>query len=393
MRISERKRLKTVRRYQQLNLNDNQALNDLIALTMETCNVPMAMITIMGADVQWIKSKSGNIDIDKHSRDDSFCKYLINKKGVMVVPDALDDKRFLKNPLVSAEDGIRFYAGAPLITSTGYHIGSLCVFDKKRRFFLNNKKEMLAILARQVMAIMELQMGVLLAEQHNIELMIQKGKTVDSERKLRAFFNSSLSCHTLIGKGLEILDFNHATAALIKKQYNKKIEAGRNISYYINSSYKEEFMKHIKNAFAGNRTNKEILINDGKESVWWNISFEPVNDQKGTIISVASTATNINEQKQQIIEITRQNELLLNIAYIQSHEYRKPVASILGLMNVIKEYNYKASKECLIMMETAVKDLDEKIRHVVNYIQDNMLPKIALEKLLNDIPLNNRILK
>jgi len=67
--------------------------------------------------------------------------------------------------------------------------------------------------------------------------------------------------------------------------------------------------------------------------------------------------------------MTRQNEMLRKIAYVQSHEFRRPVASILGLMNVIKlEGDGCDHKESLRMMEAAVLELDEKIHDIVNHI-------------------------
>ena len=60
------------------------------------------------------------------------------------------------------------------------------------------------------------------------------------------------------------------------------------------------------------------------------------------------------------------NEALLKIAHIQSHEVRKPLASILGLMNVFKIQNYEVSKDELLMVETSTRELDEKIRDIVS---------------------------
>ena len=69
------------------------------------------------------------------------------------------------------------------------------------------------------------------------------------------------------------------------------------------------------------------------------------------------------DEKMQQVE--KQNKVLMDIAFIQSHEFRGPVASILGLMNIIKEEQYKSPKEHLMMMEEAVNMLDEKIHIVV----------------------------
>ena len=70
----------------------------------------------------------------------------------MVVYDTLLDARFAINPLVTGEPHIRFYAGAPLITSEGACLGTFCILsDQPRSDFDESYREKLAQFARLAM--------------------------------------------------------------------------------------------------------------------------------------------------------------------------------------------------------------------------------------------------
>jgi GAF domain-containing protein len=73
---------------------------------------------------------------------------------VIVSEDVTEDPRFTNNPLV-LEKGIRFYAGAPLRTSTGLALGSLCVIDMEPRKFSDEERIRLQNMADDLMAELE----------------------------------------------------------------------------------------------------------------------------------------------------------------------------------------------------------------------------------------------
>src|SRR5687767_14599699 len=108
----ETKRLDVVKEFNALDFENNRELNDLVMLASEICQVPIAMITLMGEKIQWIKSVVG-VDIAENTRENSFCKHLINKTEPMLVTDTWKDERFKNHPLVKSESNVRFYAGAP----------------------------------------------------------------------------------------------------------------------------------------------------------------------------------------------------------------------------------------------------------------------------------------
>ena len=156
---NETARLEALRRYAILDTFPEQAFDDLVRLAALVCGAPIATITMVDAERQWFKSKIG-IAAEQTSREFSFCAHAILKTEVMVVPDALADKRFRDNPLVTGEPHIRFYAGAPLLTEDGHKLGTLCVMDRVPRTLTAEQKEALKSLSRLVVAQMELRRSV-----------------------------------------------------------------------------------------------------------------------------------------------------------------------------------------------------------------------------------------
>jgi signal transduction histidine kinase len=132
-----------------------QEFDDIVALASGICGVPMSLVSLIDADRQWFKAKVGAAEPET-ARDVSFCAHAILGRDLMVVPDARRDPRFADNPAVRGEPGVRFYAGAPLVTSDGFALGTLCVVDHEPRRLTFEQLQALRALSRQVTAQMEL---------------------------------------------------------------------------------------------------------------------------------------------------------------------------------------------------------------------------------------------
>jgi adenylate cyclase len=105
------------------------------------------------------------------------------------VQDVLEDERFSDNTFVTSSPGVRFYAGAPLISSDGYKIGTLCVLDKKPRQLTTEQKNILESLARQVVAQMELRKQQRKLEELNVGLLKELEEKIEEQSKLISVFN------------------------------------------------------------------------------------------------------------------------------------------------------------------------------------------------------------
>lgn len=156
----EAKRLESLRRFEILDTLPEQSYDDIVYLASHICHTPIALITLIDDHRQWFKAKIG-IDISETQRCWSFCDHAIRTPDhLMVVPDAQKDPRFADNPFVTAEQGVRFYAGMPLVTSDGAALGALCVVDTSPRELDDEQRKALNALARQVMAQLELRLAL-----------------------------------------------------------------------------------------------------------------------------------------------------------------------------------------------------------------------------------------
>ena len=112
-------------------------------------NVPTALISLVDAERNWFKSSQG-MRLSETGRDISFCGHTILGKEILVVADTTQDPRFVDNPLVIGEQGVRFYAGCPVQARDGCNLGTLCVFDIQPREFGDTERQILRSLTSLV---------------------------------------------------------------------------------------------------------------------------------------------------------------------------------------------------------------------------------------------------
>ena len=149
-------RLKVLQDLKLLDTEPEVELDQLTKLTAQICNVPIALISLINKDRQWFKSNIG-FNLKETPRDVAFSAYaIVNPDKIMEVVDTQDDPRFKDNPLVVKDPKIRFYAGAPIVTSNGVCLGTLCVLDYKPRKLSANQRYALYLLSDFVVRHIEL---------------------------------------------------------------------------------------------------------------------------------------------------------------------------------------------------------------------------------------------
>ena len=153
----EQKRLNAISKLEILDTSAESDFDDLVKLAAAIFEVPISTLTILDAERQWFKASVG-LSVKETPRAISFCTHAIEQSEPLVVPDALQDKRFAQSPLVLQDPYVGFYAGVTLKTSNDVALGTFCIMDKKPRQLTPRQLDILKILANQATKLLDLRL-------------------------------------------------------------------------------------------------------------------------------------------------------------------------------------------------------------------------------------------
>jgi tRNA A-37 threonylcarbamoyl transferase component Bud32 len=151
----EAARLEAVARYHLLGTPPDEPFDRITALAARIFRVPVAIVSVVGADRIWLKSHHG-FEVEELPRTRGLALAGGLHERTLVVEDVATDPRVKAPAAVAAAGDLRFYAGVPLITSDGHNIGALAILDRQPRSFSPADVALLEDLGALVLHEMEL---------------------------------------------------------------------------------------------------------------------------------------------------------------------------------------------------------------------------------------------
>jgi PAS domain S-box-containing protein len=112
----------------------------------------------------------------------------------------------------------------------------------------------------------------------------------------------------------------------------------------------------------------ESVDPSGGKRLHFEVSFNPIYTAAGDIIGVGCFGHNITDRLKIQQELIDQNERLRNIASLSSHELRRPVASMLGLISVMDRQDFfnPENEQIIEHLFSVSKEIDDAIRLIVD---------------------------
>lgn len=128
----------------------------LATLAARTFGAPMALVGYLERGRLWYPVTVGLGDFADDSLGRALAERVVHERDVFVISDLRADLRFAGSQLVTGPDAVRLLAGAPLVAASGRKIGVVAVMDRRPRTVSAEETDALRVLARQVLAQIEL---------------------------------------------------------------------------------------------------------------------------------------------------------------------------------------------------------------------------------------------
>jgi len=344
-------RLRALCRLHVLDTRPEERFDRITRICKAHFQFPIVLVSLVDRERQWFKSSQG-LDAAETSRDISFCGHAIVGQGILCVPDTAADPRFADNPLVKDAPYIGSYFGAPLVTSDGFALGTLCLIDTRPRTLSTAERAILTDFS-----------GLVVAELERDALEAATARYCSQTTRLETVLATVADGIITLDESGRIEDMNPAVSELFG--YSASELHGRHVDMLVPTPYAQEHAGYpggypgIGNVEAIDSGRKLLgKRKDGSEFPVELTVSEMALEGKRYFVAVLrdiSGQTKAERMKRAFIATV-------------SHELRTPLTSIRGALNLV--------------VSKAAGGLPEKSRRMLEMAQRN---SERLTLLINDI--------
>jgi two-component system, NtrC family, sensor kinase len=335
---NERERQLALESFSVLDTANEAAFDGVTRLAAHILDVPIALISLVDRDRQWFKSRVG-LEATELSRDLSFCGHVVQNDVPMVVHDALRDLRFADNPLVTGDPVVRFYAGMPLRTEDGYVLGTLCAIDHQPRDVSPAQMEMLELLAKQVIHLMN-------KRKLRLETQVVNSSLAAQKERLEAIIDV-MAEGLVVQNGVGEITLNNAAATRILALSDEQMRGRSSVDPRWRS------VRDDGSDFPGDQHPAMHVLRTGErvtntimgvhtpegELTWISINSQPSRVVDGVVEEVVTTFHDVTLMRRAAERMAQQQRLATTGTLVAGvgHEINNPLAFVMGNLDLAVE--------------------------------------------------------
>jgi PAS domain S-box-containing protein len=377
-----------------------EAFDRITRLAAKLLNVPVIAVSLVDAEFQFFKSAVG---VTGHAAADggtplthSFCKYVVATGKMLTIEDATTHPLVKDNPAIT-RDNVKAYIGAPLTTTSGHTIGSLCAIDHQPRQWTEEHAATLRDLAAFVGTEIEARIDATMTAAAEAAL---KRALQHSEDRFSAFMENNPAACFITDDQSRLVYVNHKFCDLFNSTPAELI--GKKYTDYLPPDIAQLAAEDDQTVLRDGRLLEKpmrVALPANQIHHWLSLKF-PLTASDGCRF-VGGISLDVTRQEQAQEELRRsqrqlqaaresadaanaaKSEFLANM----SHEIRTPISAIIGFTELLLGSDLPAAQRTDYLQVVR-----RNARHLLELINDILdlskieAGKMTLETLSCDLP-------
>jgi signal transduction histidine kinase len=201
---------------------------------------------------------------------------------------------------------------------------------------------------------------------------------IDSERKLKTVYENSIQILTILDLERRFTWFNKNALDRSPGVLGRTLVIGAAAETYIEESQRPVFIENFNKAKNGEVITYTRTIRFDNETMFIDYTLSPIIEN-AVVIGVSLTGINVTKHKEYEdylkrinLELVQQNEQLNQYSYIISHNLRGPIATLMGLVQIIDHCKDDVAQlgevvqhihKSAVNLDVIIKDLNAIITH------------------------------
>jgi PAS domain S-box-containing protein len=304
--------------------------DSIAELAAMQCGAPLAAITFIDADRQWLKASVGT-DVRETGLAQSLCVRTLTGETSLVVRDLAQDPQLCNHPAASL---LRAYAAASIVVR-GQRLGTCCVCDYRPREWTPQQMRALSLLAEQVSAL--------------IEARLVNASLHDAEAQLRGSLDTQEEMLGRLDTDLRITFANNALCRALGTPREELL--GRCVLDFAPPAEHERIRTHFEETRTARtpRTLEQTIVDTQGISRTHRWTDSPLFNSDGSCMGYQSWGwdmTDAHERERQLREATRglmemnaalraRNAEVLQLTFAMTHDLQTPLATLTGQLSLL----------------------------------------------------------